>query len=89
LFLAHQCNFYKFFRALYSNSVTAITAFINQAIAETNQGYVNSRVPITMVVHCIVDSSIASVTSFSTMLSTFTASASRNKSAIQKQVFLT
>ncbi len=74
-------SFYKWiydenFRALYSNSVAAITAFINQAIAESNQGYVNSRVPITLVLHCVVDSTIASVTSFNTMITTFTASAS-------------
>jgi|FrelakmetLWP11LW_1041352.scaffolds.fasta_scaffold611732_1 hypothetical protein len=54
-----------------------MTAFINQAVAETNQGYINSKVPITMTLRCIVDSAITSVTSFSAMIDTFTASASK------------
>jgi hypothetical protein len=70
---------------LYSNSVASITAFINQAIAESNQGYINSRVPITLVLHCIVDSSIASVNSFLTMINTFTASASKTKQQIKNK----
>jgi hypothetical protein len=54
-----------------------MTAFINQAVAESNQGYVNSRVPITMALRCIVDSSISSNTSFGAMLDTFSSSASK------------
>jgi hypothetical protein len=76
-------NFFSNFRALFSNSASAITSFVNQAIAMTNVGYANSRVPITMTLHCIIDSSITSVTSFSTMIKSFTPSASKLKEQLQ------
>jgi hypothetical protein len=68
---------------LFSNSASAITGFVNQAITMTNIGYANSRVPITMTLHCIIDSSITSVTSFSTMIKSFTPSASKLKEQLQ------
>ena len=61
------------YRAFYS-SAAAIAAFVNLAIAETNQGYANTQIPITMAIHCILDSTVQSVTNFSTILNNFVSS---------------
>jgi hypothetical protein len=52
-------------------------SFIDLAISETNQGYSNSRVPITLSLHCIVDSAIQDMTSLATLIADFRASASK------------
>jgi hypothetical protein len=52
-----------------------MTAFINQAISESNTGYANSRVPITLSLRCIVDSSLVDKTSLATVLEDFRISA--------------
>jgi hypothetical protein len=67
-------NFDITLRAFYGTAA-ALAAFINLALAESNQGYANTQVPITLGLHCILDSTITSVTNFSLMLNTFTASA--------------
>ncbi len=59
-------------RAFYGTAA-ALAAFINLALAESNQGYANTQIPITLALHCILDTTIPSVTSFSQMLNTFTA----------------
>jgi hypothetical protein len=52
-----------------------MTAFLNQAITESNLGYSNSQVPITLSLHCTVDSSLVDKPSLATVLGDFTASA--------------
>jgi len=64
-------NSFQLFRAYFSNSAAAIAAFVNLAVAETNQGYANTQIPITLALHCILDSSLASQNSFSAMLNNF------------------
>jgi hypothetical protein len=54
----------------------AVAAFVNLAIAETNQGYANTQIPITLALHCIADSSIAANNSFGVMITNFLVSAS-------------
>ena len=45
--------------------------FINQVIMETNQGYANSLVPLTVTMHCVVLADINDESSASSMLSSF------------------
>jgi len=59
------------YRSYFSNSAASIASFVNLAIAETNQGYANSQVPITLALHCILDSNLAAQNSFSSMISGF------------------
>jgi len=59
----------------YYGTAAALTAFINLAVAESNQGYANTQIPITLALHCILDSTIPSVSSFSQMINNFTAAA--------------
>jgi len=66
----------KLFRDSFA-SAEAMKSFINLAIAETNRGYTNSKVPITLSLHCIVESSIQDQTSLSTLLDAFRSSASK------------
>jgi hypothetical protein len=63
-------------RAFYGTAA-ALAAFINLALAESNQGYANTQIPITLGLHCILDSPITSVANLSLMLNTFTASAGK------------
>ena len=74
LFPFYVFTWFHCFRASFENSAPAIMAFITLAIAETNQGYDNSKVPIKAALKCIVDSTISSVASFVTLLNTFTSS---------------
>ena len=60
------------FRA-YFGTAAAVASFVNQVIAEANQGYANSQIPITMALHCILDSTVQSNTSFNQMINDFTA----------------
>ena len=59
----------------YTPSMAANTAdipgFIDQVLAETNQGYANNLVPLTAIKHCIELATIDDVSSSSTMLSNF------------------
>ena len=46
-----------YFRASFE-SKDDYTSFIAEAITETNTGYSNSRIPITLQLHCIVESKL-------------------------------
>jgi hypothetical protein len=70
----HVSEFGSASRAFYGTSA-ALTAFINLAVAESNQGYANTQIPITLALHCILDSTIPSVGSLSQMIDNFTAAA--------------
>ena len=72
-------------RSYYSNSAAAIAAFVNLAVAETNQGYANTQIPITLALHCILDSGLTSSTSFSSMLNSFYNSAGTKDIFTEKQ----
>ena len=67
-------NLHLYFRASFNNDATQMRAFINQAIAETNQGYANSKVPITMSLKCMIASSVLDNIDTGKMLSDFLAS---------------
>ena len=55
-------------------TITAnIADFIDLAISETNQGYINSNIPVRVAKHCIEKATINDVSSSSTMLSNFRA----------------
>merc|ERR1719397_1464194 len=55
-------------------SVTSdIPGFMDQALAETNQGYVNSQIPLTITKHCIEEATISDIADTSTFISTFRA----------------
>ena len=45
--------------------------FIEQVIAETNQGYINSKIPIRAKLHCVVESEISDGLDASTTLANF------------------
>ena len=64
------------FRASFANTA-AMAAFIDQAISESNTGYSNSQVPITLALHCTVDSTIADDPSLATVLDNFYNSAGK------------
>ena len=59
----------------YTKDFKAATAdpktFIDQVIAETNQGYINSKVPIRARLHCVLESDVSDGLDASTTLSTF------------------
>ena len=69
------------FRAYYGTNA-AIAAFLNLAIAESNQGYANSQIPLTMSIYCVLDSSVQSENSYGNMINNFAASGSFRKSFI-------
>jgi hypothetical protein len=54
-----------------------MSAFIDQAISESNTGYSNSKVPITLALHCTVDSTITDNPSLGTVLDNFYNSAGK------------
>ena len=54
-----------------------MTAFIQLAIADTNQGYSNTRIPIQLVLKCIVDAPIVDVADMGKQLEDFKNSASK------------
>ena len=58
-------------RESFQNSYEAINAFIWLAIAETNQGYRNSEVPIELNLFCIVHSAIEDTTDMRKQLVSF------------------
>ncbi len=62
------------FRASFT-STSAMTAFINQAIFESNTGYANSKIPITLALQCIVDSALIDNPSLATVITNFANSA--------------
>ena len=55
----------------FAASTADIPGFINQVIMETNQGYANSQVPLTVTAHCIELATINDISSASDMLSNF------------------
>ena len=55
-------------------SVTSdIPGFMDQALAETNQGYVNSQIPLTITKHCIEEATISDIADTSTFIQAFRA----------------
>jgi len=64
------------FRNSFSSSA-ALAAFVNLAIAETNQGYANSRVPIQMYLRCLLNTPSADASTSHAVLSNF-ATAAKN-----------
>lgn len=59
------------FRSYFQNNSASINSFISLAIAETNQGYVNSRVPITLFLKCNIESNFAENSDLGAVLSAF------------------
>ena len=59
----------------YTAAFAAITAdipgFVESVIDETNQGYINSEIPVRIALHCIEAATISEVQSGSTFLSNF------------------
>merc|ERR1719450_1849589 len=59
----------------YTPSFAAVTAdipgFVDQALAETNQGYANSDIPLTITKLCIEEATIDDIADTSTFISTF------------------
>merc|ERR1719187_409153 len=47
-----------YYTAEFKRSTKNVKAFANQVIAETNAGYINSKVPIRIKLHCLLESSI-------------------------------
>jgi hypothetical protein len=64
------------FSESFDYSALAIQAFIDQTIAETNQGYSNSDVPIVVSLHCVVQSEVPDDVDLHVMMADFKASAS-------------
>ena len=48
-----------------------IPGFVDQVLAETNQGYVNSNIPMTIKLHCIERATISDTASSSALMSSF------------------
>ena len=48
-----------------------IPGFVDQVLAETNQGYVNSNIPMTIKLHCIERATISDTASSSALMSNF------------------
>ena len=71
------------FRESFKNDATAIKGFISTAIAETNQGYANSKVPIVMNLQCIIESAIQDNPDSEAMLNAFQAAASESNSKFE------
>jgi len=69
--------FFIEYRDSFNNDATAIKAFISTVISETNQGYSNSKVPIVMKLHCIIDTPIADNPDILSVLKDFEAAASK------------
>ena len=68
--------------ASFDYSELAITAFIELVIAETNQGYVNSDVPITIYPHCIIQSAVQDNLDLHVMIDDFKESAGNISASI-------
>jgi hypothetical protein len=62
-------------KVYYTPQFAAVTAdiqgYVDQVIAETNQGYVNSKVPLRVKAHCIEQATINDMSSASAILSAF------------------
>merc|ERR1719187_2616605 len=52
-------------------STTDVAAFVDEVIAETNDGYQNSQVPLRAKLHCLVESDIEDGLHYATTLSNF------------------
>ncbi len=76
------------FRDSFKNDATAIKAFINTAIAETNQGYANSKVPIVMNLQCIIETAVQDNPNSEVMLNAFKAAASESNAYFKKKYLL-
>ena len=48
-----------------------IAGYVDQLLAETNQGYVNSEVPLLVTKHCISPASLSDIPDTITMLNNF------------------
>ena len=59
----------------YTPDFAAITPnipdFIDQVISETNQGYINSQIPVRVAKHCIEEATVNDIYSSGSMLSAF------------------
>ena len=55
---------------------------INLAVAESNQGYANTQIPITLILHCILDSTIPSNNDLGVMLTDFTSAAGKEEKTV-------
>merc|ERR1712180_407476 len=58
----------------FADVTTDIPLFISQVIAQTNQGYINSKVPVRVKAHCAKQVDFAEVFDGNEMLDIFTAS---------------
>ena len=73
------------FRASFNNSSVALQAFVSLAVSETNQGYANSKVPISLSIHCIVNTNMNESTTSAIMLPGFLASSTTDFGTLRKQ----
>ncbi len=69
------------FRASFESKAD-YTSFIAEAITETNTGYLNSGIPITLQLHCIVESNLKDRKKLVNVLIAFNISAGLNKNLI-------
>jgi hypothetical protein len=47
-----------YYTKAFKRSTRNVAAFVDQVIAETNAGYINSKIPIRIKLHCLLESSI-------------------------------
>ena len=71
----------------YTPEFAAITSdipgFVDQVLAETNQGYVNSNIPMTIKLHCIEPASISDTSSSSALMLSFMAMKKMSAAALR------
>ena len=64
-------SIFVYYTPEFAASTPDIDTFIDHVLAETNEGYVNSQVPLVATRHCAEQATINDVSSASTMLSNF------------------
>jgi len=73
-----------YYTAEFKRSTKNVKAFANQVIAETNAGYINSKVPIRIKLHCLIQSDIPDGLDSSKALTRFGTSQGRNYNKLRK-----
>jgi len=67
-----------YYSAGFKASTSDVGAFVDQVIAETNTGYINSKIPLRVKLHCLLESSIPDGLDADTALNRFAESESSN-----------
>jgi hypothetical protein len=68
----------------FKRSTKNVKNFVNQAIAETNAGYMNSKVPIRIKLHCLIESNIPDGMDSAKALAKFGTSEGRSYNKLRK-----